>query len=146
MTTSTEEAEARSALADAQAVDVLFVRCLPVRVVAELLDAIVRLRGAIADHHGQRADDRCWMDDDALYAAAGLPPCDRRVGDKTAMLANCRRFLDVRCEGGHWPTYAELEAEVERLRQLHAGACERIAQQSELLSRRAEVKPREQTE
>ena len=39
---------------------------------------------AVNEHHDQKADDRCIEDDDKLYAAAGLPPCDRRVGDKAA--------------------------------------------------------------
>lgn len=76
---------------------------------ASLLDAI-RL------HHNQHTDDLCWQDDDALYAAAGLPPRDHRVGDKTAMRANCDRFIENRCEGGGpWRSYAELEAENARL-------------------------------
>jgi hypothetical protein len=75
-----------------------------------------RLRLAVKAHHGQKADDRCVEDDERLYAAAGLPPCDRRVGDKAAMLANCARFIERRCEGGGWPSYAELEAELCRLR------------------------------
>lgn len=81
-----------------------------------LRDKVTKLDRAIAEHHAQKADDRCIEDDDRLYAAAGLPPCDRRVGDKAAMLANCARFIDKRCEGGGWPSYAELEAEIERLR------------------------------
>lgn len=75
-----------------------------------------KLRAAIVEHHAQKADDRCIEDDDRLYAAAGLPPCDRRVGDKAAMLKNCERFINNRCEGGGWPTYAALEAENARLR------------------------------
>jgi len=85
---------------------------------AEILAVIVerdKLRAAIAEHHRQKADDRCIEDDDRLYASAGLPPCDRRVGDKAAMLRNCERFIDRRCEGGGWPTYAELEADRDRL-------------------------------
>lgn len=78
---------------------------------------VARLRAAIAEHHAQKADDRCIEDDDRLYAAAGLPPCDRRVGDKAAMLASCARFIERRCEAGGWPAYAELEAEVARLRE-----------------------------
>lgn len=74
------------------------------------------LKNAIADHHRQKADDRCIEDDDRLYAAAGLPPCERRVGDKTEMLLNCARFIERRCEGGHWPSYAELEKEIERFK------------------------------
>lgn len=73
---------------------------------------------AIKEHHAQKADDRCWMDDNILYDAAGLPAADRRVGDTDAMLTNCRRFLENRCEGGGWPSYAQLEAECERLRGL----------------------------
>lgn len=71
-----------------------------------------RLREAVATHHAQKADDRCIEDDDRLYAAVGLPPCDRRVGSKAEMLKNCERFIDRRCEGGGWPSYAELEAEL----------------------------------
>jgi hypothetical protein len=77
----------------------------------------LRLRDAIAKHHAQKADDRCQFDDDELYAAAGLPPADRRVGDKSAMLANCARFIEKRCEGGGpWKSYAEMEAENKQLR------------------------------
>lgn len=74
----------------------------------------LRLRHAIAEHHAQKADDRCIEDDDRLYTAAGLPPCDRRVGDKAAMLENCRRFIERRCEGGGWPTYVQLEGHLQR--------------------------------
>lgn len=77
---------------------------------------IGKLWSAIEEHHHQKADDRCIEDDDKLYAAAGLPPCDRRVGDKTAMLANCQRFIENRCQGGGWKPYAELEVENARLR------------------------------
>lgn len=76
------------------------------------------LLAAVRDHHAQRADDRCWLDDAKVYAAAGLPPGDPRVGDKAAMLANCERFVRLRCEaGGPWETYAALEAEVAALRE-----------------------------
>lgn len=76
-----------------------------------------RLRDAIRTHRAQKADDRCIEDDDRLYAALGDGvPCDRRVGCQAAMLANCKRFIENRTEGGGWPTYAELEAERNRLR------------------------------
>lgn len=77
-----------------------------------------RLREAITYHHSQKGDDRCIEDDDLLYEAAGLPPVDRRVGDKRAMLKNCERFIDKRCESGGWKTYAELEKEVADLKKL----------------------------
>lgn len=70
-----------------------------------------RLRQAIETHRAQKADDRCIDDDDVLYAALGDGiKCDRRVGSKEEMLKNCARFIDRRCEGGKWSTYAELEA------------------------------------
>jgi|AGTN01.3.fsa_nt_gi hypothetical protein len=76
-----------------------------------------RLLDAIKAHHAQKADDRCVEDDDRLYEAAGLPPCDRRVGDKFAMIQNCARFIESRCEGGGpWKSYAEMEAENARMR------------------------------
>jgi hypothetical protein len=95
---------------------------------------LLRLRAAIVEHHRQRADDRCIEDDDRLYAAAGLPPCDRRVGDKAAMLANCARFIERRCEGGGWPTYAELEKRIADLEAAIAAAGFGIMQTSAGLS------------
>lgn len=81
-----------------------------------MLEERDRLAAAIRDHRSQKADDRCIEDDDRLYAALndGVK-CDRRVGDKLAMLRNCERFIDRRCEGGGWPTYAEVEAERDAL-------------------------------
>lgn len=71
---------------------------------------IAELEKAIREHRSQKADDRCIEDDDRLYAVLGDGiVCDRRVGDKVAMMQNCLRFIDKRCEGGTWPTYVELE-------------------------------------
>ena len=78
--------------------------------------------GVIADVHKQRADDLCWMDVDKIFAAAGLPVPDRRVGDKAAMLANCGRFIETMCAGGGWKSYAELEGERGRLADVVAAA------------------------
>ncbi len=86
-----------------------------------LVAEVRRMKDAIRQHHAYHADDRCIEDDDALYAAAGLPPCDRRVGDKAAMLRNCERFVTQRCEGGGpWRTYEELEKDNARLYNLLA--------------------------
>jgi hypothetical protein len=75
------------------------------------------LKSAIKNHRSQKADDRCIEDDDALYAVLGDGIlCDRRVGSKEEMLKNCSRFIERRCEGGHWPTYSSLEAEVKNLK------------------------------
>lgn len=94
---------------------------------------------AVIAHHGQRADDRCFLDDHLVYAAAGLPVADNRVGDKAAMLENCKRFIDKRCAGGGWASYAELESANAKLKAELTQAFERIAAQSELLSKRAEA-------
>jgi hypothetical protein len=77
---------------------------------AELKDENERLRAAIINHRSQKADDRCWMDDEELYKVLGdCIEADFGVGDKAAMLKNCERFLEQRCVGGNWPSYAELE-------------------------------------
>lgn len=81
-----------------------------------LRSRIAQLEDAIRTHRSQKADDRCIADDDRLYEALGDGiKCDRRVGDKEAMLRNCERFIGRRCEGGGWPTYVELEARIKAL-------------------------------
>lgn len=92
----------------------------PIPVLQERYDALVaerdKLYNAIKKHHDQIADDRCWMDDDDLYKAAGLPPVDRRVGDTDAMLHNCRKFIANRCEGGGpWQSYIQLASNYQQL-------------------------------
>lgn len=82
-----------------------------------LLESVLTLGMAIKTHRAQKADDRCIEDDDRLYAALGDGiKCDRRVGSKGEMLKNCARFIEKRCEEGQWPTYAELEAKIAKLR------------------------------
>lgn len=82
----------------------------------EALERINVLEDAIRQHRSQKADDRCIFDDDALYDVLGDGiQCDRRVGSKEEMLKNCARFIDRRCEAGHWPTYQELEARIQEL-------------------------------
>jgi hypothetical protein len=95
--------------------------------VPALLAWVDHLRLAIAEHHSQRADDRCFEDDDRLYAAAGLPPADKRVGDKDEMLKNCARFIDRRCQGGGWPSYRQLEEERDRLLEVCRAVVEQLS-------------------
>jgi hypothetical protein len=86
--------------------------------VARLATDNLRLKSAIIEHRSQKADDRCIEDDDRLYEAVGDGiKCDRRVGSKDEMLLNCSRFIQRRCEQGHWPTYAALEAELAQLKE-----------------------------
>lgn len=81
------------------------------------LEYVQRLQDAIRTHRSQKADDRCIEDDDRLYAALGDGiKCDRRVGNKLEMAANCLRFIQNRCEEGGWPSYAELEKERDHLK------------------------------
>lgn len=93
-----------------------FVDYVPFRREQELLGQIEKLRAAIIAHRSQKADDRCIEDDDRLYEALGDGiKCDRAVGDKAAMLRNCQRFIERRCEGGKWPSYAELESRLKAI-------------------------------
>ena len=95
-------------------------QCLAIKPdIKELEDSIrylqslaYKLANAIREHRNQKADDRCIEDDDRLYEALGDGiKCDRKVGNKEEMLANCKRFIENRCDGGKWPSYAELERE-----------------------------------
>lgn len=84
----------------------------------EALKRIDVLETAIRQHRSQKADDRCIFDDDTLYDVLGDGiRCDRRVGSKEEMLKNCARYIDKRCEEGHWPTYAQLEDRIKELEQ-----------------------------
>lgn len=89
----------------------------PDMTISMLMDRVEELEAAIRTHREQKADDRCIEDDDRLYAALGDGvKCDRRVGDKAEMLRNCARFIERRCQGGEWPSYAELEARLAAVR------------------------------
>lgn len=88
----------------------------------EILRRSERLLSAICEHHGQRADDRCQLDDAKLYVAAGLEPADVTMPPRDVFLANCARFYDRRCKAGNWPTYQELEATVAALQEELADA------------------------
>ncbi len=77
-----------------------------------------RLLAAVRRHRDQKGDDRCWLDDDALYAA--LPeghPADRlkelALHRPEEMLPNCVRFLNSRQPGG--VPYVSPQREIERL-------------------------------
>ncbi len=72
-----------------------------------------RLLAAIRKHRDQRGDDRCWMDDEELYAILpeGYNPPKR---DTAVELANCERFIASR---RHPRTeYVSPEREIVRLR------------------------------
>lgn len=85
---------------------------------APVIRTLVGVAAAVVYCHAQRRDDRCWMDVAKVYEAAGLPPPDASVGDQAAMLENCKRYVEVHCTGGPWPSYRELEAEVAWLKSL----------------------------
>lgn len=89
---------------------------------AELLLAENQKLGDVVKQvHAEHADDLCWMDIDRIFAAAGLPVPDRKVGCKFSMVKNCVRFVGEMCqEGGGWKSYAELEAEIEQLKRSKA--------------------------
>lgn len=96
---------------------------------------VEELESAIRLHRDQHADDRCWMDDDRLYDVLGdSVQSDPRVGDKAEMLKNCARFIERRCQGGHWPTYVELEAERDKLRQAVVAAYRIVNDEGEWMS------------
>lgn len=88
-----------------------------------------RLRAAIAEHHAQRGDDRCWLDDLKLYAAAGIDadPADLALPARGDFLASCERYWcqRQRPEDRTRPpgkTIGQLERENAELRKLLHGA------------------------
>ena len=78
-----------------------------------LQDHNVELIKAIRKHRDQRGDDRCWRDDEELYAALpeGYTPPAR---DTTVELENCKRFIESRQNPK--TEYVSPEREIERLR------------------------------
>lgn len=90
----------------------------------ELMDGLKQdkrwLEDAIRRHRDQRGDDRCWMDDEELYAALpeGYKPPER---DTSVELERCRQYIE--CRRNPRTVYVspqrridELEAENARLR------------------------------
>lgn len=88
--------------------------------VPAMIAEIERLQQAIRKHRDQRGDDRCWLDDETLYAVLpeGYTPPER---DCSVELSLCEKYIASR----HNPktTYVspqrrieELEAEIERLK------------------------------
>jgi len=75
---------------------------------------VIELENAIREHRDAKADDRCWVDDIDLYKVLGdgIEP-DICIGNPHEMFANCKRFIAMRCSGGKWKSYQELEKELE---------------------------------
>lgn len=59
-----------------------------------LYEENLKLKAAIRHHAVQLDDDRCWLDDQRLYAAAGIDSDDvnTTLPPKDEFLANCARF------------------------------------------------------
>jgi hypothetical protein len=62
---------------------------------ARLVSEVDRLRAAIRKHRDYRGDDRCWQDDEELYAVLpeGYTPPAR---DSAVELKNCERYIACR--------------------------------------------------
>lgn len=72
-----------------------------------------KLEVAIKEHRAQQLDDRCWLDDQKLYAVLEDGDLgDNRTPPMEEMLKNCKRYLETRCQPGPWKTYQQLEAEL----------------------------------
>jgi hypothetical protein len=97
----------------------------------EVLDEMERLEAAIRKHRDQKGDDRCWMDDQDLYAALGAESihADTSLPPREEFMESCRRFYAQRQAphdgiGRHdCMTIAQLEAEVERLKAENESWC-----------------------
>lgn len=87
---------------------------------------IKQLELAIRTHRDEHCDDRCWLDDQALYAVLGEPV----AADANAMpprdqfLANCARFYDARCKNAGWPSYQDLRQLLQLVLDFHSADTE----------------------
>ena len=74
---------------------------------------VVMLRAAIRAHRDQRGDDRCWFDDETLYAVLpeGYVPPAR---DVRVELENCTRFIMLR-NNNPATTYVSPQRAIDRL-------------------------------
>lgn len=79
-----------------------------------LFEELKRVKAAVREHMEQSGDDRCWIDDEALYAKLGLDvdELNTALPPKEEFLSNCARFHASRQDPKHkYVTVAEqLEA------------------------------------
>jgi hypothetical protein len=75
--------------------------------IPELVAEILRLRKGIRNHRDQKNDDRCWLDDYALYALLGEDQPNTALPPTEEFMANCRRFCESRQKPGD--TYVTVE-------------------------------------
>lgn len=62
------------------------------RTPSALYEENLKLKAAVRHHASQLDDDRCWLDDQELYAAAGIDCKDAALPSKEEFLANCARY------------------------------------------------------
>lgn len=101
----------------------------------QLREEIARITEAVAEHRRQRRDDRCWRDDDTLYAAVfpGEQMPDTSLPPEAEFLESCARSCrqfwrerqrpedrDDHSMKPHEMTMAQLEAEVIQWREAEA--------------------------
>ncbi len=81
--------------------------------VAALRRASAALEAAIRRHRNERGDDRCWRDDEVLYAALpdGHMPQEYEVAVE---IENCLRY--IACRRNPATVYVSPQREIERLR------------------------------
>jgi hypothetical protein len=97
----------------------------------KLRDYAMKLEAAIRNHRDQRGDNRCHLDDHALYSVLGEGQPNTALPPECEFLESCKRFYRQRqhpCDEGvdllpDDMTIQQLTDEVKRLR----GALEKIA-------------------
>jgi hypothetical protein len=95
-----------------------------IRIAREQDEERVRLESAIRTHRDQRGDDRCWLDDHALYSVlddAPEPSNHLALPPKCEFLKSCERYWEQRqtpddkASGKNGPTIRQLEDENKEL-------------------------------
>lgn len=95
---------------------------------------------AIRHHRDQRGDDRCWLDDQELYAVLGEGPAETGLPPRDIFLANCARFWQCRQDpSANYETVAAreqaLKDEILRQRRIMREMAEKLLSNTPLTDR-----------
>lgn len=112
------------------------------KVVAErdaLTEENGKLKAAIRSHRDERGHDRCWLDDQKLYAVLGEGGADGTLPPRAEFLSNCERYYDIRRDKGEWTPTSERDFAIARAQQAEAALVDERRMYEEMKEQRNEA-------